>query len=65
MFFIQIQQRKVYLEEKLPIYLGNLESILKKNDGGNGYFVGDGVGIWCLISSFSEPSFNTKYLLFM
>lgn len=28
-------------EEKLPVYLGNLEKLLRQNKGGDGYFVGD------------------------
>lgn len=33
--------RKAYIEELLPVYLGKLETMLKANNNGDGYFVGD------------------------
>jgi glutathione S-transferase len=31
--------------EELPAYLGNFEKLLLENNEGNGYFVGDKVGL--------------------
>lgn len=35
--------KKKYVEETLPKNLAGLEKILKQNNGGNGFFVGDGL----------------------
>jgi len=35
--------KKKFLEEELPKSLEKLEKLLKDNDGGDGFFVGDAV----------------------
>lgn len=35
--------QKKFLEEQLPVSLASLEKLLTENNGGNGYFVGDGL----------------------
>jgi len=40
---MQAELKKKYTEEQLPIYLDNLEKLLKENNDGGGYFVGDDV----------------------
>jgi len=35
--------KKKFVEEELPVFFGNFEKILKQNNGGDGYFVGDSV----------------------
>ena len=35
--------RKELTEEKMPVFLTNMEKLLKENQGGDGYFVGNEV----------------------
>lgn len=37
------ENKKKYIEEQLPQFLAGLEKILKQNNDGNGFFVGDSV----------------------
>jgi len=50
LLFIKAELTKKFVEEQLPASLGHLEKMLKENNGGNGYLVGDGVSAF--ISSF-------------
>ena len=45
MYFLQAQLREKYINEQLPNFLANVEKILKENNGGDGFFVGDQVHI--------------------
>ena len=41
--FLKEEQKKEAFEGVIAKKLGNIEGILKANNGGNGFFVGDGV----------------------
>jgi glutathione S-transferase len=45
------EMKKKYEEEQLPTALANLEKMLKNNNGGDGYFVGDSL-TWADLSFF-------------
>jgi Glutathione S-transferase, C-terminal domain len=40
---VKAEKGKKFLEERLPKFLGLLENLLKENQGGDGFLVGDSV----------------------
>ena len=44
-FLFQVIKRESYISQQLPAVLSKLENLLKSNNGGNGYFVGETVSV--------------------
>ena len=42
-YIFQLELRKIYEEQTIPEYLSKFEMLLKQNNGGDGYLVGDKV----------------------
>ncbi|XP_077999274.1 hematopoietic prostaglandin D synthase-like isoform X1 [Glandiceps talaboti] len=49
-----------YHTNKVPVLLGGLEKLLKDNNGGDGYFVGDGI-TWADLAFLAQIDYNLKW----
>ena len=52
--FFQAEMKANY-EKQLPIFMEMMETLLRENNGGDGYFVGDSVSILNLKNNIKNP----------